>query len=459
MEAEVARMKALTINTGNNMLSGEAWTAATSGYGPIERNMSNGESGARDGRMMAVNGKRYDSGFGVHANSSMTFNLGGKCKRFISDVGIDDEVGNQGSVVFQVFADGVKVFDSGRMTGADAAKTVNVDVSGRRKLKLVVGDAGDNNYYDHADWAGAVLTDCEISGTPTPPAPTPPAPTPPAPTPPAPTPPAPTPPAPNPVVGTGNFKLPPAGKVAWDWQIGASTDSAIKVAADVKLIDLDGFTVSAAKVAELKRQGLYTVCYIDAGSYEPGRPDSARYPDYLKIQQDPDWPAEYFLDVTDVFKPNSVLASILIDRMKMCKSKGFDALEPDNLQNDENVRGGRITTQQQIDFNGWIADQAHGQGLAVFQKNGPDKILLRDRTGKMMVDKFDGILNEECQQFGECGPLAEYVKRGKLALNVEYSRNKALDCNLMAQLGVNALKKDLSLVGSTMGSYLRETCN
>ena len=50
--------------------------------------------------------------------------------------------------------------------------------------------------------------------------------------------------------------------------------------------------------------------------------------------------------------------------------KGFDALEPDNLQNDENVSGGKITTQQQIDFNGWVADQAHAAGLAVFQKNG-----------------------------------------------------------------------------------------
>lgn len=254
------------------------------------------------------------------------------------------------------------------------------------------------------------------------------------------------------------INLPSPGKVGWDWQIGASSDSAIKVASDVKLIDIDGFTASAAKVAELKKQGLYTVCYIDAGSYEPGRPDSARYPSYLKIQQDPDWPAEYFLDVTDVFKPNSVLAGILTDRMKMCRDKGFDALEPDNLQNDENVHGGRITTQQQIDFNGWIADQAHLHGLAVFQKNGPDKILLKDRTGKMMVDKFDGILNEECQQFGECGPLAEYTRRGKLALNVEYRSGASLNCTLMAQLGVNAIKKDLNLAGATMGGYLRETC-
>ncbi len=254
------------------------------------------------------------------------------------------------------------------------------------------------------------------------------------------------------------IRLPPAGEVAWDWQIGASSDSDIRVAPGLRLIDVDGFEVSAARIAELRKQGLYTVCYIDAGSYEPGRPDSDRYPASLKIQQDPDWPAEYFLDVTDIFKPNSVLASILTDRMRMCRDKGFDALEPDNLQNDENVRGGRITTQQQIDFNGWIADQAHALGLAVFQKNGPDKILLKDRTGKMMVEKFDGILNEECQPYGECGPLAEYTRRGKLALNVEYRRGTALNCALMAQLGVNALKKDRNLAGAAMGGYLRETC-
>ncbi|CAM3356987.1 NPCBM/NEW2 domain-containing protein [Deinococcus saxicola] len=207
MDAEVARMKALAINTGNNMLSGEAWTAATNGWGPIERNMSVGESGTRDGRMMAVNGKQYDSGFGVHSNSSMTFDLGGKCSRFISDVGIDDEVGNRGSAVFQVFADGVKLFDSGRMTGEDGTKTVNLDVSGRRELKLVVGDAGDNLDYDHADWGGAILVACNSSGTPTTPAP-------PVPTPPAP---APTPPSGNVNYG-GPLVITKGGTYRGNWE-------------------------------------------------------------------------------------------------------------------------------------------------------------------------------------------------------------------------------------------------
>ncbi|WP_189093243.1 endo alpha-1,4 polygalactosaminidase, partial [Deinococcus ruber] len=138
---------------------------------------------------------------------------------------------------------------------------------------------------------------------------------------------------------------------------------------------------------------------------------------------------------------------ILKNRFAMCKSKGFDALEPDNLQNDENVSGGKITTQQQIDFNGWVADAAHAAGLAVFQKNGPDKILLKDRTGAMMVDKFDGILNEQCQEYGECAALAEYPKRGKLALDAEYQGT--LDCATFAALGVNAIKKDLNLTAGT----------
>lgn len=281
----------------------------------------------------------------------------------------------------------------------------------------------------------------------------------PAPTP-APTPtPSPKPtltPAPTPSPTTG-IRLPPSGSVAWDWQIGAGGDSNITVSAGVRLLDVDGFDTSAAKVAALKAAGVYTVCYLDVGSYEPGRPDSAQYPDYLKIQQDPDWPSEYFLDVTDVFKSGSVLASILNNRFQMCKDKGFDAIEPDNLQNDENVRGGLITTQQQIDFNGWVADRAHVHGLAVFQKNGPDKILLKDHTGKMMVDKFDGILNEACQQYNECGPLAEYVKRGKLALNVEY--NVAPDCTLSAELNINTLGKDRGLTGGNLSGYRREACH
>ena len=252
-------------------------------------------------------------------------------------------------------------------------------------------------------------------------------------------------------------RLPPAGKLAWDWQIGAETEAKVAVPAGVTLMDLDGFETSAAKVAELKAQGIYTVCYLNAGSYESYRPDSAEYPESLKIQTDPNWPDESFVDIRDVFREGSVLAGILDRRLAMCAGKGFDAVEPDNLENDQNVTSGEITRQDQLDFNGWLVDRAHAHGLAIFQKNGVGYVLEADRQGRPMVELFDGVLNESCQRYKECGPLAEYVRRGKLALNVEY-RKADLNCAAMNSLGVNSVFKDLYLVGKLQKAYKRVSC-
>jgi hypothetical protein len=64
-------------------------------------------------------------------------------------------VGTGGSVVFQAWADGVKVFDSGAMNGSSATQPVSVSVAGRTTLQLVVTDGGNGNAQDHADWAEA----------------------------------------------------------------------------------------------------------------------------------------------------------------------------------------------------------------------------------------------------------------------------------------------------------------
>ena len=77
------------------------------------------------------------------------------CTTFQSDVGLDDEVGTNGSVVFQVYLDGTKTYDSGAMTGATATKSINLDLTGKSELRLVVTNGGDNIDYDHADWADA----------------------------------------------------------------------------------------------------------------------------------------------------------------------------------------------------------------------------------------------------------------------------------------------------------------
>ncbi|CAM3483170.1 Endo alpha-1,4 polygalactosaminidase [Deinococcus saxicola] len=253
------------------------------------------------------------------------------------------------------------------------------------------------------------------------------------------------------------IQSPPAGLYGWDWQIGAQTAVQVRVPPGLRLIDLDGFETTAAQVESLKIQGVYTVCYINAESYEPYRPDSARYPARMKLAVDPNWQDEAFVDMRDVFRPKSVLADILRERLRMCRKKGFQAIEPDNLQNDENVPGGIITLQDQMDFSGWLADEAHALGLAIFQKNGPNKVLLKDRTGRRLADKFDGILTESCQEFDGCVPLAEYVRRGKPALNVEYEQN-FLNCVEARRLGINSMFKDLYLRGGREAACRRVAC-
>jgi len=133
------------------------FTVVSNGWGPVEKDRSNGEEAAGDGGPITLNGVMYNKGLGVHAVSDVRVNLAGNYSDFIADVGIDDEMGSGGTVVFQVWADGVKLYDSGLMTGSSPTKQVNVGVAGKKELKLVVANGGDNVHGDHADWADARL--------------------------------------------------------------------------------------------------------------------------------------------------------------------------------------------------------------------------------------------------------------------------------------------------------------
>ena len=53
--------------------------------------------------------------------------------------------GRTASVVFQVFLDGTKAYDSGTMTGASATKSISLDLTGKSELRLVVTNGGDND--------------------------------------------------------------------------------------------------------------------------------------------------------------------------------------------------------------------------------------------------------------------------------------------------------------------------
>jgi hypothetical protein len=147
-----------TLTSSSGMyLSDLTWTSATNGWGPVERDTSNGEQAAGDGRPISIRGTSYPKGLGTHAASDIVFPIPQGCTAFTGVVGIDDEVAPNGSVVFSVLVDGVKMFDSGIMTGTMPGSNVNVNIAGHTNLELVVG-VGNGVSYDHADWANAQLT-------------------------------------------------------------------------------------------------------------------------------------------------------------------------------------------------------------------------------------------------------------------------------------------------------------
>jgi glucose/arabinose dehydrogenase len=141
------------------------------GLGPMEKNKNNGTAAPGDGGVITLDGIPYAKGLGVYAPSDVAYDLGGACSgHFVTDVGIDDTAGARGSVVFQVWLDGVKAFDSGVVTGGDRRKSVNLSVAGKKTLRLVVTDGGNSNAFDIADWAGARVTGCPAGMAPAAPA-------------------------------------------------------------------------------------------------------------------------------------------------------------------------------------------------------------------------------------------------------------------------------------------------
>ena len=138
--------------------------SAKNGWGPVERDESNGEQAAGDGRTITLNGRTYAKGLGVHALSEVVYQIPAGCTTFASDIGIDDEADPKATVNFRVYLDDAAVLTSPLMISSSTTQSVRLSVDGGRRLKLIVTNAGDTNADDHGDWAGARF-ECESAGT------------------------------------------------------------------------------------------------------------------------------------------------------------------------------------------------------------------------------------------------------------------------------------------------------
>jgi len=222
----------------------------------------------------------------------------------------------------------------------------------------------------------------------------------------------------------------PAASSSWQWQLTGTIDQSVVA----QMFDVDLFDTPATIVASLHALGHKVVCYVSAGSYEDWRPDAAQYPAAVKGKGLDGWPGEQWLDVRqwDTLRP------LIEARMDLCRSKGFDGIELDNVDGYQNDSGFPLTASEQLTFNRALAATAHARGLSVGLKNDLDQVA-------DLVGNFDWALNEECFSYDECDRLHPFVAAGKAVFNVEYTLTTDQFCPQAHALGFNSMSKHLNL--------------
>ncbi len=221
--------------------------------------------------------------------------------------------------------------------------------------------------------------------------------------------------------------------MSWQWQLTGTLD--LSVNADV--YDVDLFSTSAAQVRQLHALGRRVICYLNAGAYEPGRPDSTSYPAALLGRELDGWPGERWVDVRRL----DLLLPLIAARMDLCAAKGFDGVEPDNVDGYVNDTGFDLTAADEERFNREVARLAHERGLAVGLKNDLDQV-------DVLEPVFDFAVDEQCAEYRECSRLLPFVKAGKPVLHVEYTVAPSSFCPLGRSLGFSSIRKSTALDAS-----------
>jgi hypothetical protein len=189
---------------------------------------------------------------------------------------------------------------------------------------------------------------------------------------------------------TAAITLPPVNG-RFDYQIGG----AYKPLPSVRIVDRDRTSHPAP--------GVYTICYVNAFQTQAENDHWWRtHHPHLLLRtaggtpiQDPGWPGEYILDIGTAHK-RAALLSIIGGWIDGCAAKGFQAVEPDNL--DSYSRSHHLLTlTEDLDFATELVARAHADGLAIAQKNTAE---LHDRGAR--VAHFDFAIAEECQVYSEC---------------------------------------------------------
>lgn len=218
--------------------------------------------------------------------------------------------------------------------------------------------------------------------------------------------------------------------------------------------DIDGAGATQADVDAIHAAGATAVCYVDVGSLEQGRPDYADFPSSVVGPAVQGWPGENWLLVTAA-NQSTILSLMRARFLDWCQAKGFDAIEPDNLDAWTNISG--VSETDNLAYDLAIADLAHSLSMSIGLKN-----VMTDLDPSQYPEflaAFDWALNEQCYEYGECAAYSasgSFLPAGKAVFDVEYS--VAPTCTQADQAHMNAQQTDLDLVGPTESGYTYAPC-
>ena len=207
--------------------------------------------------------------------------------------------------------------------------------------------------------------------------------------------------------------LPPLDST-FSWQLGSNDE--INTNFDVDIYDLDAFETEASLIASLHSQGKKVICYISVGSWEDWRPDAADFPSEIIGNDYEGWPGEKWLDIRQI----DLLAPIMRARLDMCVKKGFDGIEPDNIDLHWADTGFKISYEDQLAYNIWLSEEAHARGLSIGLKNDDEQV-------SDLLPYFDWALTEDCFIGEWCQEMLPFIEAGKPVFAAEYTDQISLE--------------------------------
>jgi len=234
-----------------------------------------------------------------------------------------------------------------------------------------------------------------------------------------------------------------AGTIAATARWHIDLEAPVNTAVDADVFDIDLFDNATTVIAAIHARGHRVICYFSAGSSEDWRPDFSMFPTAGLGMPLSGWPGERWLDIR-----NAGIRTVMQGRMDRARRNGCDGVDPDNVDGFSNATGFPLTATDQLDYNRFLAREAHARGLLVGLKNDLDQVAA-------LVGDFDFAINESCFQFSECARLDPFTRASKSVLQIEYGDIPTLQRSVCPMAATRRFFSILPGADRLNGSYTR----